>query len=77
MNKTGCDLGIYVNIVNGTAHLRSRKCDTTKLSMPLGGGGHPHASGFSVNMKKFNRFRKESDRKKFVEFISERIKKSY
>lgn len=77
MDKTGCDLGIYVNIVNGTAHLRSRRCDTTKLSMPLGGGGHSHASGFPVNMKRFNKFKGESDRKKFVEFISGRIKRSY
>lgn len=77
MDKTGCDIGIYINLAKGTAHLRSREFDTTKLSIPLRGGGHPHASSFPIDMKRFNRFRAENDRKRFVEFMTGRIRRSH
>lgn len=77
MEKTGCDLAIYVNITNGTAHLRSRRCDTTILSRDMGGGGHPHASGFPIKAKEFGDFKTEKDRRDFVGFLSAKIKSLY
>ncbi len=73
MDKTGCDLAMYVNVSKGTVHLRSRETDTTVLSSSMGGGGHPHASGFPIKMEMFNNFRKESDRRKFVGFIERKM----
>lgn len=42
------DIAIYVNVRNGKGHIRSKKSDISRLANALGGGGHPHASGFQV-----------------------------
>ena len=77
MDKTKCDIAIYINTENGTGHLRSRVSDTTLLSRRMGGGGHPHASGFSIDKKRFGNFWNEKSRKEFVEFLTDEIEKIY
>ncbi len=77
MKKTGCDIAVYVNVAKGTAHLRSIKRDTSRLSSVLGGGGHPHASGFPINTTAFGRLETESDRKKFLAFVAQKMLEIY
>ena len=77
MDKTKCDIAIYINTENRTGHLRSRVSDTTLLSRRMGGGGHPHASGFSIDRKRFGSFEDEKSRRNFVEFLAGEIEKSY
>ena len=77
MDKTGCDLAVYINISKGTGHLRSGICDTTLLSKSMGGGGHPHASGFAVDSRKFGKLQNEKEQKKFIKFISAEIARIY
>ncbi len=77
MEKTGCDIAVYVNVAKSTVHLRSAKRDTTRLSSVLGGGGHPHASGFPVDGKAFGQFRTDEGRRKFSEFIAGKMKELY
>ena len=68
-------IGIYVNVKNGIAHIRSLKADITPLSRSLGGGGHPRASGFSVDQKKFGQFRKKSERVALADYLEKKMAK--
>lgn len=77
INKSGADIAIYVNTTTCRAHLRSVKGDTTILSRHFGGGGHPHASSFKIDAKRFNNFKTEKDRTKFVEFIGRIMRRLY
>lgn len=77
MRKSRCETAIYVNTTQGTVHLRSKKRDTTILSKSFGGGGHPHASAFRVDVKKFRHFASEKERKAIVDIIRRRIEKLY
>lgn len=77
MDKTKCDIAIYINTENHTGHLRSRISDTTLLSRRMGGGGHPHASGFPIDRKRFSGFGSDASRKEFVEFLAGEIEKTY
>lgn len=70
-------IAIYINISKGTGHLRSRICDTTLLSKDMGGGGHPHASGFAIDKKRFGKLQNEKEQKKFIEFVSAEITRVY
>lgn len=77
MDKTGADVGIYVNLSAGKASMRSIKTDCTVLANRLGGGGHPHAAGFGVDMKKFGNLKNKRSRAAFAKFIGKEIKKLY
>lgn len=77
MKKTGCDIAIYVNMDKFTIHLRSKKADTTVLSKKFGGGGHPHASAFRIEGKRFNYLKTEKDRVRFADLIREKIEELY
>ena len=71
LDAKGCELGIYVNTESGKAHLRSRgTVDCAKLAGKFGGGGHPRAAGFQIDMKKFRIGRRE-DREKLARAIKE------
>ncbi len=48
IKKTGSDIGCYINVDSDKVHLRSVKNDCSTLANRFGGGGHPHASGFSL-----------------------------
>lgn len=75
--KSGADVCICVKPKEGKASIRSTKMDCTALVKSLGGGGHPHAAGFKLDPKKFNYFRKRSDKKRFADFIKKKIESLY
>ncbi len=74
MEKTGKDIGIYVNVHEMRGHMRSVKNDLTALANRFGGGGHPHASGFTPNARKYNRFRTRKDRQRLLSDIERELK---
>ncbi len=66
MRRTGAQIAVYVNLRNGTAHLRSAKgVDCSRLAEHFHGGGHPHAAGFQPSISKFMNFNAEG-RKRFI-----------
>lgn len=69
MEKSGKDVAVYVNLEKGKGHIRSRIADCSVLASMLGGGGHPHAAGFNIDMKRFGRLKTESDRNGFVDYV--------
>ncbi len=62
-------VGIYINIQIGRGHIRSTGPDISKLARSLGGGGHPRASGFDIDRKKFNGFKSAKDRERLADYI--------
>lgn len=77
MEKMRCDVGVYVNLNAGKTHFRSKELDCTLICNALGGGGHPHAAGFNVDMKRFRNLKKENERKLFAEFLGEEMERLY
>ncbi|MHB1830036.1 MAG: hypothetical protein ACYCO0_01455 [Candidatus Micrarchaeaceae archaeon] len=75
IERSGRPIGIYVNVKNGIAHIRSLKADITPLSRSLGGGGHPRASGFYIDPKKFWYFRSKSGRVALADYLEKRMAK--
>jgi oligoribonuclease NrnB/cAMP/cGMP phosphodiesterase (DHH superfamily) len=66
------DIEIYVNTETGKCGVRSKDdADGSAIAVALGGGGHPQASGFSVDASKF---RSGKDKEGFAAKI-ERISK--
>ncbi len=54
MEKSGRDVGIFINLDAKRGNMRSKKSNITPLAQALGGGGHPHASGFSFDPRRYN-----------------------
>ena len=54
MEASGREVGIFINLDAKKGNIRSRKSDITLLARALGGGGHPHASGFSFDKRRYN-----------------------
>ena len=77
MDKTGADVGMYVNLSAGKVSMRSIRMDCTLLANRLGGGGHPHAAGFNIDMKRFRGLKSGRDRAAFARFIEKGIEKLY
>jgi uncharacterized protein len=76
MKRALTDIGMIVNIDHSKASMRSVKSNTTPLANELGGGGHPHASGFNIDSSKYNFFRTKKDRQAFaddVEKLAEKV----
>ncbi len=66
LEKTEADISILIKTDTGHCSIRSRKADTVPLARTLGGGGHPHASGFSVDVRRYNSFKTANGREKFL-----------
>lgn len=66
IEKTGADVSVLVKTDHGHCSIRSSRANTVKLANAFGGGGHPHASGFSLDVKRYNFFKTRSDREKFA-----------
>jgi len=47
-NKSGKDIVILVDYDKNTASMRAQHKNIMPLALALGGGGHPHAAGFSI-----------------------------
>ena len=65
MARAHSDVAIFIKTRRRSAGVRSKRNDISKLAMAFGGGGHPHASGFSVP-KKYG-LGSERERQLFVE----------
>jgi uncharacterized protein len=66
IEKSKRDIGIYVNLRDHSGHMRSVKNDCSVLANKFGGGGHPHASGFPPDFKKYNNFKSKEDKKRLL-----------
>lgn len=66
IEKTGRDIGIYVNTRDHKGHMRSVRSDCSKLANRFHGGGHPHASGFNPDFAKYHGFRSRKDRERLL-----------
>ncbi len=66
LRKSGKKVAIYVNTKTGKVHLRSQSVDTVPIAAAAGGGGHPFASGFNINIDNYGHFRKDSQKSAFV-----------
>lgn len=75
IERSGKPIGIYVNTRNGRGHIRSLSPDITELARSMGGGGHPRASGFSVDLDAYSHFRSASQRSRFADMLESRIRK--
>lgn len=54
IEASGRDIGIFINLDSKKGNIRSVRSNIMPLARALGGGGHPHASGFSFDPKKYN-----------------------
>ena len=54
MEASGRDIGIFINTTAKKGNIRSVKSNIMPLARALDGGGHPHASGFSFDPKRYN-----------------------
>jgi len=63
------NINVYVAIDSGKSGIRSKDgIDSSKIAKALGGGGHPQASGFSINPSKLKNSNK-SEMEKFAKKI--------
>ena len=72
IKRSGKDIAIYLNTEDLHGHIRTKKADCVKLANYFGGGGHPHAAGFTLK-KKYD-FSKESERRNFATLINKKAK---
>ncbi len=75
IEASGRDIGVYINTRNGKGHMRSIRSNTSMLAKALGGNGHPHASGFKLDVNEYNNFRSESDKRRVIELITDKSRK--
>ncbi len=71
--ESGAEVSVLVKTDTGHCSIRSTRVNTVPLANSLGGGGHPHASGFSVDLKKYNFFRTKQERWRFAEVLKKKI----
>jgi oligoribonuclease NrnB/cAMP/cGMP phosphodiesterase (DHH superfamily) len=76
IRRSKVDIGMVINLDHGKGSIRSVESDTLRFANELGGGGHPHASGFNIDLKEHNFLRSGEDRKRLVDEISDAAKKS-
>lgn len=74
MKSSGKEIGIYINASNMRGHIRCENRDISALARELGGGGHPHASGFNVD-RRFGSLRTAAQRRELADFIQEKIER--
>lgn len=64
--KAHVSISVIINLDHSKGSIRSTDKDIVKLANAFGGGGHPHASGFNIDAKRYNSFKTNSDKKRFV-----------
>ncbi len=67
-------MSVVINLDHMKGSIRSTGPDISVLANAFGGGGHPHASGFSLDAKRYNSFRTTHDRQKATEMIARRAR---
>ncbi len=73
IRSTGAQIGIYVDTESWKGHIRCETKDISLLARVLGGGGHPHASGFPVNYRQFGGLKTSRSRRAYADFIEKKI----
>jgi oligoribonuclease NrnB/cAMP/cGMP phosphodiesterase (DHH superfamily) len=53
IKSSGREIGIFINMDSKKGNIRSLRSNINPLAASMGGGGHPHASGFSFG-KEYN-----------------------
>lgn len=53
MQSSGREVAIFINLDAKKGNIRSKRSNIMPLAVALGGGGHPHASGFSFDKGKY------------------------
>lgn len=66
---------VLVDLFNGRGHFRTDSYDISGIARLMRGGGHPHAAGFTVDMRRFAGLRSEKQRLSFVSMIDRQIGK--
>ena len=74
IKQSGRDVGIVIDPKQGKGSIRSLKSNISGLAAALGGGGHPHASGFELDLKKYP-LGSEGGRIKLIEKIGKESSK--
>lgn len=75
--RSGSDIEIYVDVETGKCGTRSKnRIDCSPIAASLNGGGHPQASGFVIDTKKFNGFNNKG-KEKFLKLVSAIAKSEY
>lgn len=64
---------VLVDLFNGRGHLRTGYYDISGIARDMMGGGHPHAAGFTVDMKGYGGLRSERQKQRFVDMIDAQI----
>ncbi len=75
MASTKKHIGIVVNFATGKCSIRSDGPDMSGFAEMLGGGGHPHAAGFSIKLGSYNNLKTRKDREKLVGDLGLRLRK--
>ena len=64
MERCGAEIAVYLNMETGKGGIRSiGGVDCSFLANGFGGGGHPQASGFNLDPKKYDGFSKKGTEK--------------
>ncbi|MCL4365542.1 hypothetical protein M1590_04440 [Candidatus Marsarchaeota archaeon] len=66
-------IGIYVNTKDWKGHIRCENRDISAFAMNLGGGGHPHASGFFIDPRRFGYLISKRQKERFADFLEKKI----
>ena len=74
IRKSGMDIGMFVDTDTGKVHMRSVNGNVACIAKLFGGGGHPHAAGFSLSEKLQGRLDKKA-REMLIEKIEDAITK--
>lgn len=67
-------ISVLVKTDHSSGSIRSTKSNIVKLANAFGGGGHPHAAGFNIDARRYNFFRTNSDKEKFVRKLTSTAK---
>ncbi|MDE1860698.1 MAG: hypothetical protein KGH72_03180 [Candidatus Micrarchaeota archaeon] len=71
------DISVYINVRNGHGHIRSMKADISLLANSLGGGGHPHASGFTLEDSLLKGVKTANGKEKVFRYIESKAAELY
>ncbi|MEM3181415.1 MAG: DHHA1 domain-containing protein [Candidatus Micrarchaeaceae archaeon] len=71
-NISGSEIVMQVDVDRSKASMRSKRTDISALAMAMGGGGHPHAAGFSIS--KSYRLKSEKGKRLFLQKLENKVK---
>ncbi|MDE1854794.1 MAG: hypothetical protein KGH57_00530 [Candidatus Micrarchaeota archaeon] len=69
IHKERLPMSVVVNLDHMKGSIRSTGPNITPLANAFGGGGHPHASGFSIDARTYGFFKTQTGREKFIKDV--------